>query len=814
MTTPTPPSYPQPPYYTPLEEESIDFKRYLSLFISNWYWFAAALFIALSIAYGINRWSEEVYTVSSTMLIKDDQFGGGTADLSNIFPGSNAFRSEQNLRNEIGILRSFSLNYRVMQELPDFHIVYVGVGKRGIAESRMYNNAPFRVLYDSLQNQRIGLPITVKILSTNNYQLEIDGDLKFNKTLAFGERFNEMGFDFSIVPASESFSYNPEASNRYYFYFVSPLGLANQYRGKLSVSPIEEEATLVTLSVSGFVPGQEVDYLNKLMEVYILQGLEVKNQTAERTIEFIDRQIGTISDSLKIVENSLENFRLSNKLVDLSREGNYIQNRLESYENERSSLLLQKKYYEYLKEYVDSRNETGDIVSPGAMGVTNAPLERMVTELATMQQQKSKLKLNISEDLPAVTAFDNSIRDVKALIAENITSSMSNLENAIKEADHRISLVEAELNRLPGTERRLINIQRKFDLNNTVYNYLLEKKAEAGIARASTVSDNRIIDYAQTFNSSRISPTTRQNYSMAIILGLLIPAILILVIDYLNNKVIDKKDIERGTKAPVLGFISHNSLQTEIPVVEKPGSTLAESFRSVRTNLKYFIKDTKNPVISVSSTISSEGKTFISINLAAIIASNGNKVLLIGLDLRKPRIHKIFGIDNDNGISNYLIGQEKYENIIFETEIENLWYAPSGPVPPNPAELIDSPAMNDFINQAKKKFDYIVIDTPPVAIVTDALLVSPLTDFYLFIVRQRYTTKNTLGLIEELHRNENIKSLGIVINDISSTGYYGYGLRYGYSGGYGYSYGYNYYGYGYYGKYGDSEKAKGYYTEE
>lgn len=801
-------------YYTLLDEESIDFKRYLSLFLSNWYWFAIALFIAVSIAYGINRWSEEVYTVSSTMLIKDDQFGGGTSDIGNIFPGSSAFRSEQNLKNEIGILKSFSLNYRVMQELPDFHIEYVGVGKRGIAESRMYKYTPFKVVYDSLENQTLGLPVSIRILSSDSYKLDIDGDLKFSKTLAFGERFNEMGFDFIIVPNSYLFSFDPEVSNRYFFYFVSPVGLANQYRSKLSVTPIEEEATLVTLLVSGFVPEQEVDYLNKLMEVYLLQGLEVKNQTAEKTIEFIDSQIGTISDSLKIVENTLENFRLSNKLVDLSREGSFIQNRLENYENERSSLLLQKKYYEYLKDYVDSRNETGDIVSPGAMGVTNAPLERLVTELATLQQQKSRLKLNISEDLPAVAAFDKSIMDVKALIAENINSSMNNIDNAIMEADHRISLVEAELNRLPGTERRLINIQRKFDLNNTVYNYLLEKKAEAGIARASNVSDNRVIDYAETFNSSRISPKPRKNYSMAIGLGLFIPMLLILLIDYLNNKIIDKKDIEKATKAPILGFISHNSYKTEIPVVERPGSTLAESFRSVRTNLKYFIKETKSPVISVSSTISSEGKTFISINLAAIIASNGNKVLLIGLDLRKPRIHKVFGISNDTGISNYLIGQEKFEDIIFETNIANLSFTPSGPVPPNPAELIDSQAMKEFIARAKKQFDYIVIDTPPVAIVTDALLVSPLTDFYLFIVRQRYTTRNTLSLIEELHRNENIKSLGIVINDISTTGYYGYGLRYGYSGGYGYSYGYNYYGHGYYGKYGDSEKAKGYYTEE
>ena len=226
----------------------------------------------------------------------------------------------------------------------------------------------------------------------------------------------------------------------------------------------------------------------------------------------------------------------------------------------------------------------------------------------------------------------------------------------------------------------------------------------------------------------------------------------------------------------------------------------------MRTNLKYFIKETQNPVISVSSTISSEGKTFISANLAAIIASNGKKVLLVGLDLRKPRIHKIFGINNDIGISNFLIGQEKFENIIFQTEVENLWYAPSGPVPPNPAELIDSPAMKEFIIKAKKQFDYIIIDTPPVALVTDALLVSPLTDFYIFVVRQRYTSKNTLELIEELHRNENIKSLGIVINDISLTGYYGYGLRYGYSAGYGYSYGYNYYGDYVYSRYGYSNQ--------
>jgi tyrosine-protein kinase Etk/Wzc len=811
MNTPQYPlPYPQEPYFNPVDDESIDFKRYLSLFISNWYWFAIVLFIALSIAYGINRWEEKVFTVYSTMLIKDNQ----NSSLTDIFTGTNNFRSDQNLTNEIGILRSFSLNYRVIQELQDFHTVYIEVGKRGIAKSRMYKNAPFKVVFESLENQRIGLQVKIKILSSDKYRLEIDDDTEFDKTLSFGERFNEKGFDFTIIPNPEVFSFDPNASNRYYFFFVSSVALANQYRGKLSISPIEEEGTLITLTVSGFVPEQEADYLNKLMKIYLLQGLEIKNQTAEKTIEFIDKQIGSISDSLRIVENNLEHFRLSNRLVDLSREGNSIQNRIENYENERNALMLERQYYEYLQEYVSSKNETGDIISPGAMGVKNQALESLVTQLAALQQQKSKIELNISEDLPAVTFIDNSIKNVKILINENINNSMNNLDNGIKEANYRISLVEAELNKLPGTERGLINIQRKFDLNNTVYNYLLEKKAEAGIAKASTVSDNRIIDNAEAFNSYMISPKSRRNNILAITFGLLIPAILILLIDYLNNKIIDKKDIEKGTRSPIIGFIGHNNLKTEIPVNERPGSTLAESFRSLRTNLKYFIKETQNPVISVSSTISSEGKTFICANLAAIIASNGKKVLLIGLDLRKPRIHKIFGINNDIGISTYLIGQEKFENIVFKTKVVNLWYAPSGPVPPNPAELVDSTKMIEFVTKAKQMFDYIIIDTPPVALVTDALLVSQITDFYLFVVRQRYTTKNTLRLIEELSQNESIKSLGIILNDISLTGYYGYGLRYGYSAGYGYYYGYNYYGHGNYGKYGYSGKAEEYYTEE
>jgi len=251
-----------------------------------------------------------------------------------------------------------------------------------------------------------------------------------------------------------------------------------------------------------------------------------------------------------------------------------------------------------------------------------------------------------------------------------------------------------------------------------------------------------------------------------------------------------------------------------LPVHQNPGSTLAESFRAVRTNLGFFTRDLRCPVVAVSSTITSEGKTFVSTNLAAIVSSLGKRVLLIGLDLRKPRIHKILGIDNSMGLSTYLSGGHDFDDVIQPTSIENLYFAPAGVVPPNPAELIETERMKLFLDQAREHFDYVIIDTPPVAVVTDALLLAQIVDMYMLVVRQRYTSKNTLELIDELYRNGTLRTLGIVINDISMNGYYGYGLRYGYYRGYGYSYGYTYYNQKGYGRYGYKNAAEGYYFKD
>ncbi|MCX6327202.1 MAG: polysaccharide biosynthesis tyrosine autokinase [Bacteroidia bacterium] len=809
----------EPTNYTPQpnlnDDDNIDIKRYLSLFLSNWYWFAIALFIAMALAYGINKYSQKIYSVSSTLLISDNQLGKMNSNATSVIPGGDIFKSQQNLKNEMGILKSFSLNFRVMKELTDFHVVYVGVGRRGIVESRMYKTCPFKVVYDSLERQQIGMKVGIRILNEQKYRIELNGDLNFEAEKRFGERFSEYGFDFTIERRNPADSvYFEGSSNIYYFYFEDTGSLASQYRAKLSVVPIEKEASVVTLSVSGFVSGQEADYLNKLMTVYLLYGLDYKNQTADSTIKFIDRQLAIILDSLDVAGEKLEKFRMANSFIDLSREGSLIQNRLEKIENQKTAFELQLQYYNYLSEYLNLRNAGGMIISPSVMGITDQVLLRLVNELSARQIEREKFGFNFEGNQPALALMDRQMEETREALRENVRNGIAGLKLLIAESDSKISGVEVEINGLPSTERKLINIQRNFDLNNTVYTYLLEKRSESGIARASTVSDNRIIDTASVYSSVLIKPKTRMNLIIALMLGLILPMALIALIDFFNDRVIDKKDIERKTKVPVIGYISHSESKNEIPVVEKPGSSLAESFRSVRTAIKYFVKENEVAVIAVSSTISSEGKTFISINLAAIMAMVGKKVLLIGLDLRRPRINKVFEFDDSPGMSTYLSGNCDYEETIMKTQINNLFYAPSGPIPPNPAELIETEQMKKLMERAKKEFDYIIIDTPPVAIVTDTLLLAPYVNVNLFIVRQRYTSRNTLDMIEQLNNHGELKNMAIVINDISLSGYYGYGMRYGYTYGYGYSYGYNYYSRGYYGRYGYSDKGKGYYTED
>ncbi len=805
--SPTPPS------------DDIDLMRYVSLFLSNWLWIAAALFIALGVAYIYNRYSQKVYNVKSTLLIKEEQNTGAIANMEQLFAGD-VYNPWPNLDDEVAILKSYTLNYRVIEDLPEAHVAYIPVARNGIQGQRTYKTSPF-VLRKLNDSQPAGVPLNLRFTTPSTLTVEVDPDdikpdikdalrpeeIREQHELKLGEEYRYNGFSFVVDQRDTTKAIT--AGSRWLVWFESSAGLTNTYRSKLKVEPVNEGATVFTLSFDGYSPVQASDYLNTLMRLYIDQGLELKGRAADNTIKFIEAQLGLISDSLRVAENSMEDFRLNNRFVDLTLEGTLVLQRLEKFEGEKNMLGMQIQYYEYLLDYLDARDDSESIISPSVMGVTDPVLVNLVGEFATLQQQKKQMAFTVRDDQPQSQLMEQQLEDARRALRENVNSAISQLRLSQRNVNQRIAAVEKELGRLPGTERRLIGIQRKFDLNNSVYTYLLERRAEAGIAKASQITDNRIIDEALPHNSAQIRPSSMKNYAIALMLGLLVPMALIVIFDLLNNRIIGRHDIETLTKAPIIGYISHSDYHVEDPVAEKPGSTLAESFRAVRTSLAFYTGQTKCPVIVISSPVSGEGKTFVSVNLATIISMMNKKVLIVGLDMRKPRVHAILKAGNGHGMSQFLSNSATFEEVIVPTEIENLWFAPSGPVPPNPAELIGSPRMTEFLARARSEFDTVIIDTPPVGIVTDALLLSQHANVTLFVVRQKYTTRGSVALLDEIYRKGEMSNVAIIVNDISTSGYYGYGLRYGYSLGYGQRY-YdpgNYYTKG-------AGKSSGYYTND
>jgi capsular exopolysaccharide synthesis family protein len=343
---------------------------------------------------------------------------------------------------------------------------------------------------------------------------------------------------------------------------------------------------------------------------------------------------------------------------------------------------------------------------------------------------------------------------------------------------------------LPKTERELLNYKRNFTLNDNIYTFLLQKRSEAGIALASNVSDHRVIDKAKPENTLKVSPNNKLNYFIGILLGFLLPIGFISFKDFFNSKITNEYPVEDHTNIPIIGYVTHQKTANKGTVYEAPKSSIAEAFRAIRTNLQFLLVDQQEvPVIAVTSSIAGEGKTFCSTNIAAIISMSNKRTLIVGMDLRKPQTHNQFDISNAKGLSNYLIHDATFDEIVLPTHIPKLYITPAGPIPPNPSELIETDRMRNFFTEAKKHFDVIILDTPPVALVTDAIIISKYADVMIFVIRQNYTDKHALRFINNLYEQKKLPNLSLLINDIKIPQYvanYNYAYGYGYKNGAGY----------------------------
>lgn len=804
------------------EEQTVDIKQLVFIFLNHWYLFLIGAVVALAIGFVINRYSPNVYQTTGTVLIKDAQSG---FDATDIMTNGN-FRGYQNVDNEMSILNSYALKDRAVRKM-NIEVTYMEKGR--IATRELYKATPFTVEFDRAVPQAVGLEYNIVSLGEDKIVLHAtsEGYNKYDFILSKitqssiqkvdvtteckpGEMVDNGYNRFRIVLNDNC---NPEVDNnrKLSFWFNSYANLVRQ-NSSYSVSPTTKQSSVLSVIASGYNAQKIIDFTNTLMNEYVVRGLEKKNVVSENTIEFIDNELGGIQESLSSAESDLKTFREQNDVMNLDLQANEVYSNLRALEKEKSEMAVNLKIYKRLKEYIEYQiNDPENLAAPSTMGISDPLLNQLAHDLVTLAQTKATQQLTLTEQHPQIVKLNEQIVTTKKALLENVNNLVNNAQMSLDEIDRRIALLEGESRRLPDKQQQLINYQRNFKFNEDTYKYLMQRRAEAQILKASNTPDNEILDIARIETTRKISPRTAMNYLIALIIGLLIPALYLFLKNYFNVSITDRKDVEKLTRFPIVGQVAQTSDTNPLVVINSPKSPIAESFRSIRTNIEFLTQGKSKSTILVTGDMQSIGKTFNSINIASIYAFYGKKTVLLGFDMRKPKLFQEFGLNNNVGISSFLSNREPFENIIQTApQVPNLDIITSGPIPPNPAELIASEKCDEFFKLLKEKYDYIIIDTPPLGLVTDAFLLMRFADVKLFIVRQGVTNKNIFGSIIKDLEDRGIDA-SIVINGIQTNKGY-YGKRYGsYRYGYGYAYGY---GYGRYGSQHSGYYGNDYYGED
>jgi len=766
------------------EEEPQNIKEFLFKILYYWKWFVVTIVLGLAAAYFFNRYTPPSYQVNSVLLVKDKQSEG--ISLEDIF-SSGSLKSDVKIENHIGILKSFTLNYTVLENLGWYTSWYKSMP---LGDFNLYGKEPFRIDFDKQAFNLKSVPIFIQQLDDQHYQVRVESkavmlgiptEVEFEKEGTFGEKFENQYFSFTV---QKNLS---QGNDEYYFVFNDLDKLTLNNLNRLNISATSKNADLISIQSTGQNPEQEIAYLNELAQVYRDYGLKQKNRISENTIQFIDHQLEDIVDTLKSTSNQFTEYRSNNKVFDLGAEASLVAEKLSDLDSKRSTAKMQLEYYENLQKYISQEGEVQNMVFPSVVGITDQGLNSMIVRLSELNSKKEALSYSVHDKNPSVQVIDRELDYIKKSLQENLNNLVFNTNNELKAVEQEIEGLNKQLSAYPKTEQELINIKRMVDLNNELYTFLLQKRAEAQITKASNVPDVDMLDPARRATIQQIGPKKSLNYMIGLVLGMAIPFLIILIKDFFDETVHSRDQLDKLTEVPVIADVMHNTYEQTVPVVKHPRSVLAESFRELRTSLEYLSFDQENKVVGIHSLVPQEGKSFVSSNLAAIIAMNNLKVILIGADMRKPTLHENFGLSKENGLSTYLIGHHKLEEVIKHTGIKNLDVITSGVVPPNPVELLGSTEFGKLIEELKARYDLVLIDNSPLTLVTDGAVTSRYTDSNLFVVRQNYSSRKLISILKQLTEKNKMKKVGIVLNDIDPDKIGSYAYRYG-SGYYGKAY--------------------------
>lgn len=798
--------FPLDPSKSDHHSENFDFKLLLLKIARMWYVFVLSVLITVVIAVMFNKYAKPIYEVRSTVLIQEPK-KGGLGDLSSVL-GFSYGNSQQNLQNEIGMLNSESLIKKAIQNI-DWRVSYFS--RVDFVHEELYKNSPVVVVIDSTHFQPIGLKFNIVILDKTKYSIEAEEEkarlylystndfaieneepmevdrIDFKGTFTFGEWNTHDNFRFKLF-LNPKMDYRKYFDKPMYFFFNDLEGQVPFFRD-YTVEPINRDASILQIKARGANVKKIGDFLNSLVNSYITLGLERKNQIATKTIEFIDRELVGIRDSLTMAESQLVNFRKSNQIVKIDFEAQQVFSYLNELDKQLAELKIKDRYYKYLKDYVMGRSEVGDIVAPSGFGIEDPLLSQMLNELGRLYSERSTVLLTSTKKNPVVGQLDSQINTVKANLLETIGNLIRTSAISTEEVINKADVLTKKISTLPENQRKLLSFEREFNLNNNLFTFLLQRRAEAQITKASNLPDNYIIDVAKLTPQPPIYPKKGLNLLIGFLIGLAIPAVYIYAMELYGHRVASRSDLERYSKFPSIGYVLHTPENSRLVAYSAPKSIIAESFRTLRTNLLLLSKENDKQVVLVTSDLVGAGKSFIASNLAITYAQFGKKTLLLGFDLRKPKLFQDFGISNRTGITTFLNGKCDFNEAISPTSIPDLYLAPAGPIPPNPLVLIYSDKTEEFFRLAKAQFDYVIVDTPPVGLMTDAVLLLKHADYSLYVVRQGVTNKDALANITSDLVKQGVSNMYTLMNDVKySEGGYTYGYGYSYSMGYGYGF--------------------------
>ena len=739
----------------------IDFKRVLNKYSKNWYLFVIASVLACVFAMYKNRYTITIYSLSTSVLIEDksnksvlEQRGSISADP--------LFLNSKLIDNQIAILKSFSQIYKIIQNL-DFQVSYYAKGNYIWEE--VYKRTPFIVRFDTAHRQAKQLRFDLKFTGPDKFQIWSDtlAVIKNPKTFSFGEQITRGQFSFS-VNLKEGINAGDYYGQVYGFVINDQHLLTSLYRDKTIIEP-EKEASVIDISSSGPNKEKEKDYLNELTRVFLTTNLEKKNKILTNTIEFINSQLRQIGVDLDSASRQLEEFRKTNKFMQLSAKAAMLLSEMNEDSKSKANLMADLRYYEYLLNYLQTRNSFEDVVMPSTVGLSLPLFSDLVLKLSTVTLEKDNLISNSSRKNPYIITLEEEILNMKTALIENMHSIIQTTNNKIKDADKQLQDREDEFAQLPGIEREYLEIERKYNVYNTLYDFLLQRKSEVEIQRAANTPDHEIIDYAGDTGIVRVSAKPQTAYINALIWALLFPAVFLFLLVLFNNRIMSKDDIEAITTVPVIGTLIRNTDKRTGKILLHANSVFTEILRIIKIKLN--LDPSKGEqVISVTSSFIGEGKTFLAINLASIYALAGKRTLLLGFDLQRPKIADSFSLASNEGITNYLINDIPVDQVIQKTFTKNLDILLSGPIPPNPDELIESDKTRMLFNELRKRYEFIIMDTPPIGFVGDAFLLNRFADVTLFVVRFNYSTKKQfMHAISESAENK-MKRLNIVFTDL------------------------------------------------